>query len=249
MLLRLTSLQRTWERLAREDPLWAVLTAPDKRGNRWDLAEFFQTGVEAVEGILAEARARGLTIGRGRALDFGCGVGRLTQAMARHFDEVWGVDIAPAMIELANSYNGFGERCRYVVNETGDLKCFPDNHFDFILSLITLQHVPPQAAKGYLREFVRVLAPEGVLVFQAAGEPIEPPSGRGLRDAVRRLIPGPVLRAYRRLKRGHRIEMYGIPREEVARLLSENGVSLIAALEDTSAGRQWTSFHYFTRKQ
>jgi len=244
----LRALQQVWDDLARRDPLWAVLTAPDKRGKGWDPAEFCQTGVDAVEGILAEVRARGLAIRRGRALDFGCGVGRLTQALARHLDEVWGVDIAPAMIELANSYNRFGERCRYVVNETGDLSRFPDNHFDFVLSLITLQHMPPDSAKAYLKEFVRVLAPGGVLVFQVAGEPIEPQSDHSLRGTLRRLVPGPVLKAYRTIKRGHRIEMYGVPREEVTKLLQEYGATLVAALGDTSAGREWTSFHYLAQK-
>jgi ubiquinone/menaquinone biosynthesis C-methylase UbiE len=248
---QLRSLQRIWDDLARSDPLWAVLTAPDKRGKRWDPAEFFRTGVDAVDGVLGEARARGLSIGRHRALDFGCGVGRLTQALARHFDEVWGVDIAPAMIELAKSYNRYGERCRYVPNETGDLGGFADGHFDFILSLITLQHMPPQTAKGYLREFVRVLARGGVLIFQAAAEPTALPKGSVARlgRAVGGLVPAGLCRAYRTLRDGHCIDMHGIPREEVTKLLSENGASVLEALEDTSAGGEWTSFHYFARKQ
>jgi hypothetical protein len=109
--------------------------------------------------------------------------------------------------------------------------------------------MPPEAGKAYVKEFVRVLGPGGLLVFQAAGEPIEPPSGLGLRGAVRRLVPGWALRAYHRLKRGHHIDMYGIPREEVMKLLSENGASVLETLEDTSAGGEWTSFHYFAQKQ
>lgn len=231
--------------------MWAVLTAPDKRGKRWDPAEFFRTGVEAVDGVLGEARARGLNIRRHRALDFGCGVGRLTQALARHFDEVWGVDIAPAMIELAESYNRYGEKCRYVVNEAGDLSRFPDGYFDFILSLITLQHMPPETAKGYLKEFVRVLAKGGVLIFQAAAEPTTVPTGSVARlgRAIGGLFPAGLCRAYRGLRHGHHIDMYGIPRAEVMDLLSENGASVLEALEDTSAGGQWTSFHYFAQKQ
>jgi SAM-dependent methyltransferase len=271
----LRSLQRIWNDLARRDPLWAVLTAPDKRGRRWDPAEFFRTGAEAVEGVLAEARARGLTIGRRRALDFGCGVGRLTQALAPRFDEVWGVDIAPAMIELAESYNRYGERCRYLVNEAGDLGRFPDGYFDFILSLITLQHMPPDTAKSYLKEFVRVLVRGGVLIFQAAAEPTAAPSGRAPRSGAEQsrmdnravtadrdllgrgplsiapfsLCAAALRRAYRKLRCGHLIDMYGIPRQEVTALLSENGASLVLVLPDTSAGREWTSFHYFAQKQ
>ncbi len=56
---------------------------------------------------------RQISFPKRRALDFGCGVGRLTQALARHFNIVDGVDIAPSMIELANQFNRSGGRCRY----------------------------------------------------------------------------------------------------------------------------------------
>ena len=42
--------------------------------------------------------------------------------------------------------------------------------------------------------------------------------------------------------------MYGVPREEVTKLLQEYGATLVAALGDTSAGREWTSFHYLAQK-
>ena len=250
MVLRLTSLQRTWEALAHKDPLWAVLTAADRRGNRWDPAEFFATGVQAVDGILAHVASLGLEMQRRRALDFGCGVGRLTQALARHFAEVWGADIAPSMIEKARSYNRHADRCRYVLNETDDLAVFADGRFDFILSLITLQHMSPRFAKGYLREFVRVLARGGVLVFQLPAEPIAAGANRSqrLRQVIRRLAPSPLVRLYRRVRHGHPIDMYGLPREEVESLLRESGVIVVDAVEDSSAGGGWTSFRYCVRK-
>ena len=36
--------QQDWERLAEVDALWAVLTAPGRKGGRWDVDEFFATG-------------------------------------------------------------------------------------------------------------------------------------------------------------------------------------------------------------
>ena len=245
--MRLKALQSVWEGLARRDPLWAVLTAPDKRGNRWDEAEFFATGVQAVEGILRHVESLGLTFCRGKALDFGCGVGRLTQALAAHFDEVHGVDIAPSMIERARSHNRCGDRCTYHVNDRDDLSLFDDGAFDFVLSLITLQHMPPAHATRYLREFVRVLAPGGVMVVQAAGEQVAVPPG-SLRELLRRAAPTALLRAYRRLRQGHAIDMYGIPREEVVGLLEANGGTVVDVAEEPSAGANWTSFRYCARK-
>ncbi len=248
--MRFRSLQRTWDQLARRDPLWAVLTAPDKVGNRWDRAEFFATGVQAVDGVLAYVSSLGIEIRRCKALDFGCGVGRLTQALALHFSEVSGVDIAPTMIELARSYNQHGERCTYVLNERDDLSLFSDGTFDFILSLITLQHMPPTFAKRYMRELVRVLAEGGVMVFQMPAEPMAGGEGRAqhMRQIVRRLAPRPLLNLYHRLRYGNPIEMYGIPRGEIESLLRESGAIVVDVSEEASAGAGWTSFRYCVRK-
>lgn len=99
----------------------------------------------------------------GTALDFGCGVGRLTQALALRFASCVGVDISQQMIQKAESINRFS-RCRYVTNSDARLP-FTDATFSFIYSNIVLQHVPRRFSTGYLQEFVRVLAQGGVLVF------------------------------------------------------------------------------------
>ena len=36
---------------------------------------------------------------------------------------------------------------------------------------VVLQHMKPEFAKAYLREFARILKPNGVLVFQLPSEP------------------------------------------------------------------------------
>src|ERR1700682_912533 len=51
-----------------------------------------------------------------RHLDFGCGVGRLTQGPASYFASVRGVDIAPSMIELAKRHNRYPDVCHYDLN-------------------------------------------------------------------------------------------------------------------------------------
>ena len=56
MTTRIRRLQRSWERFGRVDPLWAIVTWPGKKGNKWDPEEFFQTG-EAESGARDEAPA------------------------------------------------------------------------------------------------------------------------------------------------------------------------------------------------
>ncbi len=239
--VKLRALQRVWDNLGRKDPLWAILTAAEKRGNKWALDEFLETGRNAIAGLLNHLQDLGLNPPRHRALDFGCGVGRLTQPLAQYFDEVWGVDIAPSMIELARQYNQQGENCNFHLNETDDLAFFADESFGFVLSLITLQHIRSEHAARYIREFVRVLAPGGVTIFQMAGE-------RTVRG-WRRLLPERLARICRRLKHRHAIEMHDLPRAEVVRLLEESGARVVVVIEDEAAGAGWTSFRYCAVKE
>jgi SAM-dependent methyltransferase len=166
MTQALEPIRQFWEQHARRDPLWAVLSDGAKRDGQWDSAAFFETGVTEIEALLHDLDAQGIFFNRGTALDFGCGVGRLTQALAPHFARAVGVDISPGMLDVARRGNRFPERVSYVSNQTADLRAFQDGTFDLLVSLIVLQHLPPDIAVGYLREFFRLLAPAGVLVFQ-----------------------------------------------------------------------------------
>jgi SAM-dependent methyltransferase len=164
--MELKELQKNWHTFGKTDPLWAILTLPGKSGGKWDPEEFFATGRTEIAADLRKVKALGIRLRKGRALDFGCGVGRLTQALCRYFGECHGVDIAPSMIELARKYNRYGSHCHYHLNETDSLAAFADGTFDYIHSCIVLQHMEPRYSKNYLREFLRLLAPGGVLVFQ-----------------------------------------------------------------------------------
>src|ERR1700716_2111582 len=104
----LDDVQVTWDTLGCEDPLWAVLSTPETRGNRWQADEFFATGRAEVGRLLDRIGELGIAIPHERCLDFGCGVGRLSQALADHFDHVDGVDIASSMVALAGKYNRHG---------------------------------------------------------------------------------------------------------------------------------------------
>lgn len=159
-------LQHDWEENAQLDPLWAICSAPGTFGNRWESEAFFETGRKHMRQVFLTLEEKGIVVEPGTALDFGCGVGRLTQAMAARFEQCYGVDISPKMIELAEQYNQFGDQCRFFVNPHDHLQMFADNTFDFIYTFIVLQHMPPELMQQYLREFGRILKTDGVAVFQ-----------------------------------------------------------------------------------
>jgi SAM-dependent methyltransferase len=167
----LRELQRNWEGLAQSDPLWAICTDPARRNGNWSREEFFATGENELRMVMECLRSLKLDVAfSGAALDFGCGVGRLTRAMAAYFPQCWGVDISPTMVRLAAEFNHDVPQCRFVLNECDDLRQLEDGRFCFVYTSIVLQHIAPRYAAKYLKELPRVLKPGGILVFQLLDE-------------------------------------------------------------------------------
>jgi ubiquinone/menaquinone biosynthesis C-methylase UbiE len=107
-----------------------------------------------------------------RALEIGCGPGRLMVPMSRRFGEIHGVDVSDEMIRLA------GERLREIPNahvhhtDGADLAEFANEFFDFVYSYAVFQHIPDrQIVFNYLRESCRVLKSGGLLRCQINGLP------------------------------------------------------------------------------
>jgi len=160
-------LQRNWEGLAQADPLWAICTDPSKRNRQWTQEEFFATGLKEIEIVLGYAARVGLCIDKtSPALDFGCGVGRLTRAMSEYFPECCGVDISLTMISMAQELNRDCPRCYFQMNEDTQLQRLQNNYFGFVYTSLVLQHIAEPCSHQYIAELVRVLKPGGVLVFQ-----------------------------------------------------------------------------------
>jgi SAM-dependent methyltransferase len=165
--VHLRNLQRDWEDLGSVDPLWAILSHDGRRFGRWDLGEFMATGERHIGEVMARAKSFGFPRRQDRALDFGCGIGRLTRPLAAHFGEVVGIDISRPMIEQARLVNADLNNCSFVHNVRPDLSVFADAAFDLAYTNIVLMHLPSrEVAQGYLRELVRVLRPGGLLIFQ-----------------------------------------------------------------------------------
>ncbi len=240
--MSLNSVKRTYEKLGRDDPLYAVLSRKELRHNKWDPAEFFETGKREIEDILQYVDRLGLPLRRRRALDFGCGVGRLSQALAEHFDRVVGVDIAESMAQRARDYNRHGDRVEYRVNTTDDLKIFDGGSFDFVYSNITLQHIPPEPAASYIGEFFRVLRPGGVAIFQVpSGKPYEAGSLRAWAYAVRRHH----LRRIWKIVRGKPpVEMHYIAAGQVERIIEESGGRLVDVVDVGKRRKRRRNFRY-----
>lgn len=235
----LDHVKQTYEQWGSADPMYAVLTRHERAGNRWDPEEFFQHGREEISAVVDYLNGLGIEVRGGRALDFGCGMGRLTQALADHTEEVIGVDIADSMVEAARSHNRKGDRVCYRVNDRPDLDLFDDSTFDLVYSNITLQHVAPRYARNYIQEFFRVVRTGGCVLFQMRSGPrIEPGTLRALlyrlnREHLRRLL--------QRLRGRPPYEIHFIAREQVEELIAEAGGDLV---DVSTLDRRGRNFRY-----
>jgi SAM-dependent methyltransferase len=185
-----------WDRHARKDPMWAVLSDPAKQGRRWDLQGFMRNGEREIALLWNQLAQLQLVPDHHTALDFGCGIGRLTQALARRFDRVVGVDISPSMVAVARDIDRYPSIVDYMCNPHSDLRDLHSRSCDFIYSNIVLQHVVPQLSIEYLKEFFRLLKPGGVLVFQL------PSHQEPLAEVTTRPMPDDAYRAQIKLTTG-----------------------------------------------
>lgn len=238
-----------WESLGKLDPLWAILTDAGKQFSQWDEEEFFATGRVYVEKLLATLEPLGRPASHETALDFGCGVGRLTRHLAPCFKSVVGLDASPSMIALATAKNTHLHNSKFILCTEPRLP-FPNEAFDFVHTVIVLQHLPAQAALAYIREFLRVLRPGGMLVFQV---PYHMPFRRKFQPR-RRLWK--VLRAlgfreeflYKRLKL-HPIRMTAISEQRVTTVVEKQGGRIVNVNHDDGfSGPSIPSNTYFVAK-
>jgi SAM-dependent methyltransferase len=141
--------RRHWEDLASFDPMWVILTEPGREG-RWTPEDFFQSGRDEIDQLLTRLPSMGISVHPGVALDFGCGLGRLTQALCERFGRVYGIDISETMIAGAKSHNRHGDRAMYHANAVDQLPMVPTGTVDFVYSRLVLQHIPRAAQEKYM---------------------------------------------------------------------------------------------------
>jgi len=180
-----------WRRWGETEPYYGVLAA-----DRFRLSaiaahrdEFWDSGETQVEERLATAERHFGGFARGRALDFGCGVGRLTLPMARRFGEAVGLDIAPAMLaEAQRNADAAGlANVRWLLSDDG--LGAADGRFDLVMSCIVLQHIPVRRGLGIVRHLLDRVAPAGVAALHVCIGRGDSPA-QALRYAAQRHVPG-----------------------------------------------------------
>ena len=160
-------MRNDWNARAREDASYYA----GYGGRDQSDAEFYATATGVINGLETELR-RVPSSQRGgwRALEIGCGPGRLMRPMSRHFAEIHGVDVSDEMVALAKQRLSDVPQAHAHLTDGATLREFPDEWFDFVYSYAVFQHIPSQEIiYGYLREILRVTKPGGLVRLQFNG--------------------------------------------------------------------------------
>jgi 2-polyprenyl-3-methyl-5-hydroxy-6-metoxy-1,4-benzoquinol methylase len=231
------STDRTWEHYGRDDPYFGVLSHDQYRRANLSpeaLREFFDSGAAYVENVLRSCqRYLGEDLPRAKALDFGCGVGRLTLPLARRFEQVVGIDVSAAM--LAESERNAGMLSVGNVSFHRSLADIADARgtFSFVNSYIVLQHVSPARGVRYVSTMLQLLSSDGFGAIHATyGREKDRRNGgvRTLRARAIRHITEPLRDWVGQLRgRPPRMQMNSYPLNQLMFMLQDAGAREVHA--------------------
>jgi len=163
-------MREDWNSRAQEDANYYVAFGRREQAE----AEFFETGAEMARALERELMRLPANANRRawRALEIGCGPGRLMKPMSRHFGEIHGIDVSTEMIRLAREKLSEIPHAHVHAASGADLAAFADESFDLVYSYAVFQHIPSRdVVLQYLREARRVLKPGGIVRCQINGLP------------------------------------------------------------------------------
>ena len=194
-----------WNQRAREDAHYYVAFG----GRDQDQAAFEATAGDVLLNFETELKRLPQDANRRawRALEIGCGPGRLLKPMSRHFGEIHGVDVSDQMIELARERLRDIPHAHVHATNGASLAQFADESFDFVYSFAVFQHIPSRAVVlEYMRETLRVLKPGGIFRGQFNGLQIftAPTTWSGV------TFSGDEIRAFTREHRFQLLDLIGV---------------------------------------
>ena len=165
----LAKVKAAWKHLGSARPHFSVLTDPKylPRNLTRNIERFWTSGESEATRATNVLRRHGLTSLAGlTCVEYGCGVGRVTAALARSFASVHGYDISAAHLEHARERARELSLMNVVLHECSSDLLTPLERCDVFYSCIVFQHNPPPIICELIRNALSALKPGGVALFQ-----------------------------------------------------------------------------------
>jgi ubiquinone/menaquinone biosynthesis C-methylase UbiE len=154
-------MRREWNERAQKS--FMQYTSGTQTENESDYLESARRDAATILKYLGDADTR-----TWKALDVGCGPGRIIQVLAPRFGEVHGVDVSDEMLRLGRERLKEHPNVQLHRLEGTHLKPFADGTFQVMWSYSVFYHMPRSLYYSYLKELSRVMAPGGRLIYQLA---------------------------------------------------------------------------------
>lgn len=102
---------------------------------------------------------------KGKVLDYGCGIGHLLNYLLERGLDCYGVDSSERSIAKVN--DKFSDKPNWIEGKVIErfVTSYPDNYFDVITCIETLEHLPDDLVSPMLVELERILKPGGILMI------------------------------------------------------------------------------------
>lgn len=162
-------IQKVWSRLGDDEPHYSVLSSPKFKSINLGTSErdFYESGSAEVDGVLRRLQDLGISPDRsGRAMEFGCGVGRVTRFLANVFDALTAYDISRPHLAYARRYLDQEKITNTTLKWVENPESLDIPEHGFFYSRIVFQHNPPPMTKHFLAQIMEQLSPRGIAVFQ-----------------------------------------------------------------------------------
>jgi SAM-dependent methyltransferase len=253
------STDKAWKYYGEKDPYYGVLTQPNFKSDRLTEAgkqQFFDSGRRYIDLVLSVVREHlDHSFQSTRALDFGCGVGRLALPLAAKCEAVVGVDVSESMLEESrkNAVRLGVKNASFVRGD--DALSNIEGTFDLLNSLIVFQHIPPPRGEAIVKRLLQLLREGGVGALQFTYG-FQSGVSRARENLVQAYKSVPLLWSARNLVKGRpllepmmQMNQYDVNR--LLRILQEGGchVAHLRFTETASFGHKFCGVIIFFQKK
>eukprot|EP01083_Nonionella_stella_P034005 93071_1 len=238
--------QHSWNDYGKHDPYWGVLT-----NDQYHLSnisanvreQFFLTGRDTIEHqVIPYLKQHNIILHGDNALDFGCGVCRISVQLARFFNTVYSVDISEHYLkECMKNAKHFKLNNIIPILNKGTIDLNGDT-VDFIISLISIQHNPSEIQRLIIKQLLGLLNPNGVAYLHI-------PYGRNITSKKEEILAlEEKERMIKRAKTEIVMQVHYTPRVVIEQIIQDQNCELVGFFATSKLGGNWLDAIFIIRK-